>query len=77
MICCQWTPETTRLFNKNRFAAMKEGSVLVNVARGEIVDEDALLDALRAIICAARRSMSMSANSNGRRWRSCGPIAGC
>src|SRR4051812_42375559 len=45
-ICCQWTPETTRLFDKNRFAAMKRGSVLVNVARGEIVDEDALLDAL-------------------------------
>ena len=46
VICCQWTPETTRLFNKDRFAAMKKGGVLVNVARGEIVDEDALLDAL-------------------------------
>jgi phosphoglycerate dehydrogenase-like enzyme len=45
-ICCQWTPETTRLFDKNRFAAMKPSSVLVNVARGEIVDEDALLSAL-------------------------------
>jgi phosphoglycerate dehydrogenase-like enzyme len=45
-ICCQWTPETTRLFNKDRFAVMKKGSVLVNVARGEIVDEDALADAL-------------------------------
>src|SRR6266853_1249325 len=45
-ICCQWTPETTRLFNKDRFALMKKGSVLVNVARGEIVDEDALADAL-------------------------------
>jgi phosphoglycerate dehydrogenase-like enzyme len=45
-ICCQWTPETTRLFDKNRFAVMKAGSVLVNVARGEIVDEEALLDAL-------------------------------
>jgi glyoxylate/hydroxypyruvate reductase A len=47
VICCQWTPETTRLFNEARFAAMKPGSVLVNVARGEIVDEDALADALR------------------------------
>jgi phosphoglycerate dehydrogenase-like enzyme len=47
VICCQWTPETTRLFNKDRFAAMKPGSVLVNVARGEIVDEDALLDAVQ------------------------------
>jgi phosphoglycerate dehydrogenase-like enzyme len=45
-ICCQWTPETTGLFDKDRFAAMKPGSVLVNVARGEIINEDALLDAL-------------------------------
>lgn len=45
-ICCQWTPETDRLFNRDRFAAMKQGGILVNVARGEIVDEDALADAL-------------------------------
>ena len=46
VICCHWTPETTNLFNKDRFALMKAGSVLVNVARGEIVDEEALADAL-------------------------------
>jgi phosphoglycerate dehydrogenase-like enzyme len=46
IICCQWTPETTRLFDGVRFAAMKPGSILVNVARGEIVDEEALADAL-------------------------------
>ena len=46
VICCQWTPETNRLFDKTRFALMKPGSVLVNVARGEIVDEDALVEAL-------------------------------
>jgi phosphoglycerate dehydrogenase-like enzyme len=46
VICCQWTPETNKLFNPVRFALMKSGSVLVNVARGEIVDEDALVDAL-------------------------------
>ena len=47
VICCQWTPETTRLFNADRFAAMRPGSVLVNVARGEIVDEHALVAALQ------------------------------
>lgn len=47
VICCQWTPETDRLFNRERFARMKPDSVLVNVARGEIVDEDALADALQ------------------------------
>jgi phosphoglycerate dehydrogenase-like enzyme len=46
VICCQWTPETTRLFNEGRFDRMKAGSVLVNVARGEIVDEEALAAAL-------------------------------
>ena len=47
VICCQWTPETDRLFNTERFAVMKPGSVLVNVARGEIVDEDAMFEALQ------------------------------
>jgi phosphoglycerate dehydrogenase-like enzyme len=46
VVCTQWTPETTKLVNAGRFAAMKQGAVLVNVARGEIVDEDALADAL-------------------------------
>ncbi len=46
VICCPWTRATTRLFNKERFALMKPGSVLVNVARGEVVDEDALADVL-------------------------------
>ena len=46
-ICCQWTPETTNLFGAARFAAMKPGSILINVARGEIVDETALAEALK------------------------------
>src|SRR5690349_1555645 len=45
-VCCQWTPETTNLINATRLAAMKQGVVLVNVARGEIVDEVALAEAL-------------------------------
>jgi phosphoglycerate dehydrogenase-like enzyme len=47
-ICCPWTPETHHLFNRERFARVKEGAILVNVARGEIVDEAALAEALDA-----------------------------
>lgn len=45
-VCCQWTPETTDLINAESLAAAKPGSILVNVARGEIIDENALADAL-------------------------------
>jgi phosphoglycerate dehydrogenase-like enzyme len=45
-VCCQWTPETTDLIGHQAFGAMKPGAILVNVARGEIIDEDALIAAL-------------------------------
>lgn len=45
-VCCQWTPETDKLINAERLAIMKHGAILVNVARGEIIDEAALADAL-------------------------------
>jgi phosphoglycerate dehydrogenase-like enzyme len=45
-VCCQWTPETTKLIAREAFTAMKPGTILVNVARGEIIDEEALIEAL-------------------------------
>lgn len=45
-VCCPWTKETTKLIGREAFAAMRPGTVLVNISRGEIVDEEALLDAL-------------------------------
>ena len=55
-VCCQWTPETTGLIGRAAFAAMRPGTVLVNVARGEIIDEEALIAALAAGKAAWRRS---------------------
>ncbi len=40
------TAETVRLMNRERLKSMKPGAVLINVARGRLVDEDALLEAL-------------------------------
>ena len=40
------TNETKHIMNANRFKVMKNGSVLVNIARGQVVDEQALLEAL-------------------------------
>jgi len=40
------TPRTHRMFGKDQFARMKASSFFINTARGEIVDEPALVDAL-------------------------------
>ncbi|SHL61743.1 Lactate dehydrogenase [Roseovarius litoreus] len=43
---CPATPETTDLMNAERFAMLPDGAVIVNTARGALVDEDALMAAL-------------------------------
>jgi phosphoglycerate dehydrogenase-like enzyme len=45
---CPATPETISMISRAAIARMKPGSVLVNTARGELVDEAALIDALRS-----------------------------
>lgn len=40
------TPETKKMFNRERFSKMKSTSYIINTSRGEIIDEGALYDAL-------------------------------
>lgn len=42
------TDETAHLFDATRLARMKRGAILINTARGPIVDTDALVEALRS-----------------------------
>ncbi len=43
---CPATPETTDLMNTARFGLLPQGAVVVNTARGALIDEDALMAAL-------------------------------
>ncbi|RYG32676.1 hypothetical protein EON81_20080, partial [bacterium] len=47
-LCCPLTPETRHLIDARTLSLMKEGSYLVNTARGPVVDSAALLEALES-----------------------------
>ena len=42
------TKETQGLIGRAQFAAMKPGAILVNTSRGKVIDEEALIEALRS-----------------------------
>lgn len=48
VLACALTDETKFLFGQQRLELMTPGSYLVNVARGEVIDQDALLSALQS-----------------------------
>jgi len=47
VVACPLTSETRHLFNRARIARMKPGAWLINVGRGPVVEEEALVEALR------------------------------
>jgi D-lactate dehydrogenase len=46
-IHCPLTPETKHLINRQTIGLMKPGSMLINTARGAIVDANAVIEALK------------------------------
>ena len=45
-ICCPASKETINMINKDTLECLPKGAVVTNVARGDIVDDEALIDAL-------------------------------
>lgn len=45
---CNVTAETRGIMNRDRFALLPDGAVLVNAARGAVIDDDALIEALKS-----------------------------
>jgi len=46
-INCPATPETKNIINKNTLSYLKENTVVGNAARGDVVDDDAMVEALK------------------------------
>ena len=47
MVCCPSTPETHKLLSYAQFNQMPDASYVVNVSRGKVIDEEALVEALQ------------------------------
>ena len=45
---CNLTPENTGLINKENIAKMKDGAILINNSRGQLIDEQDVTDALNS-----------------------------
>lgn len=47
VLCCPLTEETRGLISRERIARMKPNALLINVSRGPVIDDEALIEALR------------------------------
>jgi phosphoglycerate dehydrogenase-like enzyme len=48
VLCAALTPETRHMFDQRRLSLLRDGSYVINVARGGLIDLEALLDELRS-----------------------------
>ncbi|ESW89817.1 hydroxyacid dehydrogenase [Mesorhizobium sp. C280B] len=47
VLCCPLTPETRGLISRERIERMKPDALLINVSRGPVIDDNALIEALQ------------------------------
>ena len=57
IMTCDLNDETEGMIDAAAFGQMKENAYIINVARGEVIDEDALFEALSKNASPARRSI--------------------
>ena len=48
MLACPLTPETRKLITAQRLSLLPKGAHLINIARGEVIDEAAMIEALKS-----------------------------
>jgi glyoxylate/hydroxypyruvate reductase len=55
VICVPHTPQTEKMIGARELALLPKGAMFINIGRGQVVDEDALIEALRSghLRCAA------------------------
>ena len=47
VVCCALSEQTRGIVNANGFQCMRDNAVIINVARGPVIDEEALYNALK------------------------------
>ncbi|XP_055848076.1 glyoxylate reductase/hydroxypyruvate reductase [Episyrphus balteatus] len=47
VVCCALSPETAGIFDKEAFCKMKSNAIFINTSRGAVVDQAALVEALK------------------------------
>ena len=72
VLACPLTKETEGLIGERELRAMKPTATLINVARGRVVDEGALIRALRRSAGSPAHASTCSRSSRCRRRARCG-----